>query len=180
MVSQATFTAFAASVGAERLRELRKSARNEARIRAAGGREHAHDQMRWMRALHAAWLGASVAEVWLRRRRPDPRVAALALAVFGAGHLLRMAAMRELGPRWTVRVMTIPGRERVRSGVYRYLDHPNYLGVSLEIAALPLVHGAYVSSAVFSAANAILLRARIRAEEAALDRDAGARVGRAA
>jgi len=81
--------------------------------------------------------------------------------------------MRALGPRWTVRVMNLPSAEPVVDGIYRYVRHPNYLGVILEIAALPLVHGAVWSAASFSVANAALLVARIRAEEHALSRDNG-------
>ena len=67
--------------------------------------------------------------------------------------------------------MTVPGPggARVRHGIYRYLRHPNYLGVELEIVAAPLVHSAYLTSAVFGVANALLLRDRIRREERALN-----------
>ena len=55
-----------------------------------------------------------------------------------------------------------------RAGAAPY-RHPNYLGVELEILSAPLVHSAYLTSAVFGAANALLLRARIRREEQALE-----------
>jgi methyltransferase len=56
----------------------------------------------------------------------------------------------------------------VRHGIYRYLRHPNYLGVQLEILAVPLLHSAYLTSLVFGVGNALLLRDRIRREEEAL------------
>jgi methyltransferase len=56
----------------------------------------------------------------------------------------------------------------VQHGIYRYLRHPNYLGVELEIVTAPLVHSAYVTSIAFGIANALLLRARIRREVQAL------------
>jgi methyltransferase len=67
----------------------------------------------------------------------------------------------------------------VQAGIFRWIRHPNYLGVVLEIAALPLIGGAYVTAIAASIANAILLRARIRAEEHALrvDNDYDARLG---
>jgi methyltransferase len=68
-------------------------------------------------------------------------------------------------------VFTLPGETAIASGVLRHVRHPNYLGVVLEIAALPLIHGAWITSIVWSAANAMLLRARIRAEERALRAD---------
>ena len=48
------------------------------------------------------------------------------------------------------------------------MRHPNYLGVCLELASLPLLGGAYVTAAAASVANAFLLQRRIAAEEAAL------------
>jgi isoprenylcysteine carboxyl methyltransferase (ICMT) family protein YpbQ len=53
--------------------------------------------------------------------------------------------------------------------------------VELEILAAPLVHSAYLTSAVFGIANAFLLRDRIRREEQALEtcgREDGTRVVR--
>jgi methyltransferase len=57
----------------------------------------------------------------------------------------------------------------VQRGIYRYLRHPNYLGVELEIVSAPLVHSAYLTSLVFGVANFLLLRDRIRREEQALE-----------
>jgi methyltransferase len=64
--------------------------------------------------------------------------------------------------------VVVPGRSAVTSGPYRFLRHPNYLAVVLEGIALPLVHTAWVTAAVFTVANAALLRVRIAAEEQAL------------
>lgn len=162
------FTALVLAVAAQRLWELRISRRHEERILAAGGREHAARQMPWMRAVHASWLAGMLGEAWLLQRAVSPWLAALAIAAFAAGQTLRLSAMRELGDRWTVKVMTVPDAPAVSSGVFGRLRHPNYLGVCLELAALPLLGGAYVTASVASVANGILLRARIAAEEAAL------------
>lgn len=175
MVTRAawTATALAAAVGVQRLWELRKSARHERAILERGGREHAPEQMPWMRLLHGAWLVAAPLEVLLFKRRASPGVTAAALGCFAVGQGLRFAAMRALGDRWTVRIMTLPGAPAVDEGIFRYLRHPNYVGVVLEMAALPMMHGAWITAGVFSAANAMLLRARITAEEAALRADSG-------
>ncbi|HSK74829.1 MAG TPA: isoprenylcysteine carboxylmethyltransferase family protein, partial [Thermoanaerobaculia bacterium] len=72
--------------------------------------------------------------------------------------------------RWTTRIVVLPGVAPVTGGPYRFLRHPNYLAVILEILALPLVHTAWITALVFSLANALLLRVRIRAEEEGLAR----------
>lgn len=168
MESRIAFTMIVLLVALQRLGELRRSARNEAQLRAVGGIEHAPAQMKWMRGLHASWLLAMPVEVWWFRAPFIPALAASAMLVFGLGQCLRMLAIRELGARWTVTIMTVPGEEARSTGPFKYIRHPNYLGVALEIAALPLIHGAWVTALIATLGNAILLRARIRAEESAL------------
>ena len=171
MVTRLLFAGFVAGLGLQRLFELRLSRRNERWMRQQGGGEHAPETYRWIVTLHAAWFAAMLLEVLAGRRTFRPRLAALAVGVFAVGQALRLTAIRTLGWRWSTRVMTVPGEARVRHGIYRYIRHPNYLGVELEILAAPLVHSAYVTSAVFGVANALLLRDRIRREERALEED---------
>ena len=76
--------------------------------------------------------------------------------------------MQALQWRWTLPIMTMPGMPVVTSGVYRYLRHPNWLGVIWEIAFLPLIHTAYLTAIAFSLANAWLMSKRIQTEERAL------------
>lgn len=171
------FISLVAIVAVQRLWELLRSRRHERALLARGGREHARGQMPWMSALHASWLLAMPLEVVLFGREASMGLAIAAGLVFLAGQGLRLAAMSALGERWTVRVITVPGAPPVDRGIFRWLRHPNYLGVVLEIAALPLVHGAWLTALLWSVANGALLFARIRAEESALrtdnDYDAG-------
>ena len=73
-----------------------------------------------------------------------------------------------LGRRWTTRVIVLPGAAPVARGPYRWLRHPNYLIVVLEIAVVPLALGLPLFALVFSLANAALLAYRIRVENQAL------------
>jgi methyltransferase len=172
-VTRIAFTGLVLAVAAQRLFEVRRSRRHEQWLRARGAVERASWQVPVMAALHGAWLVAMCAEVWLLSPPFRAPLAAAALAVFACGQILRLLAMRALGSRWTIRILTLPLEPPVTSGVYRYLRHPNYLGVILEIAALPLVHGAVWTTVIFSAANAVLLAYRIGAEERALATDNG-------
>lgn len=173
-ITRTLFTLLVVAVAANRLAELSRSRRNARELLERGGVEHGRGHLGPMVALHAAFLAAAPAEVWALAPRFRPPLAAAAGAVFVAAHLLRVWAITTLGERWTVRVIVLPGEPVVRAGPYRYLRHPNYVGVVLEIATLPLIHGAWVTSLVFSALNALLLRTRIRVEDAALSRAAGA------
>jgi methyltransferase len=169
VVTRLLFLGFAAALALQRLSELRLSRQNVQWMLEHGGHEHTPETYRWIVSLHAAWFAAMLLEVFLGKRRFRPRVAALALSLFASGQILRLVAIRTLGRRWSTRVMTVPGEAPVRRGIYRHIRHPNYLGVELEILSAPLVHSAYLTSAVFGAANALLLRDRIRREEQALD-----------
>lgn len=165
--SRVAFTGLVAVVGGLRIAELRLSARHERALLARGGIRHP-SQMPAMRALHGAWFAAMLAEVWTRPTRPTRTHAALGLVGLGAGVAARAASQRALGDRWTATIVTVPGEARVRSGIFGLMQHPNYAGVAAEIAAVPLVHGAWRTAAVFSALDAALLAVRIRAEERAL------------
>ena len=182
MVTRDAFLALVALVAVQRLLEVVRSRRHQRALLARGGRVHAQGQMRWMQLLHGAWLLAMVVEVLFLRRPFVWPLAVVALGVFATGQALRLLAQRALGARWTVTVVTLPGAPPVTGGIYRYLRHPNYLGVILEIAALPLVHTAWITSVVFTVLDGWMLRRRIRAEERALAEDsdyARAMAGRA-
>ncbi|HXT21632.1 MAG TPA: isoprenylcysteine carboxylmethyltransferase family protein, partial [Thermoanaerobaculia bacterium] len=82
---------------------------------------------------------------------------------------LRYWVIATLGERWTTRVLVLPNAPLVAGGPYRWLRHPNYLAVAVEVFALPLVHTAWLTALVCGAANLAVLALRIRVENAALD-----------
>jgi methyltransferase len=171
VVKRLLFVGFVAALGVQRLFELHLSKRNEQRIRQRGGHEHTPETYKWIVTLHSAWFVAMLLEVFAGKRKFRPWLAVPALSLFAVGQVLRLTAIRTLGWRWSTRVMTVPGEAPVRRGIYRYIRHPNYLGVELEILSAPLAHSAYITSAVFGVTNALLLRDRIRREEQALEED---------
>src|SRR2546430_5523219 len=119
-----------------------------------------------MGALHTA-LRASCAVGSVIRAFPGALGWAAVAGAMGA-QALRYWAVASLGDRWNVRVIVVPGEPPVQRGPYRFMRHPNYAAVVLEILAVPLIHGCWLTAAVFSALHALVLRVRIRAEEAAL------------
>lgn len=64
----------------------------------------------------------------------------------------------------------LPDAPLVTAGPYRYLSHPNYLAVGVELAALPLAFGCYATALIATLANTAALRRRIRIETRALAR----------
>lgn len=166
--SRLLFTALVALVAVQRLLELRLARRNARTKLAGGGVEAGAGHYPVMVGLHTLFLVACLVEVWLLGRPFVPGLAVAMLAILVLAAALRWWVIATLGREWTTRVIVVPGRARITSGPYRFLAHPNYLAVAAEVAALPLVHTAYLTAALFSLANGALLAVRIRTEEAAL------------
>ncbi len=164
------YTILIGLVAAGRLFELRIAGRNYRALLARGGVEVGSEHYRWMVLLHTAFLIACPLEVWLLGRPFIPVLAAVMLGLAILSAALRWWVIATLHGRWTTRIVCLPGVAPVTGGPYRFLRHPNYLAVIVEMFALPLIHTAWLTAVIFSALNAVILRVRIRAEEAALSR----------
>jgi len=154
--------AILAFVTLQRVAELELDRRNTRGLLAAGAREHAPGHYPLIVALHGAWL---VMLWWLA---PGRAIHWPMFALFCALQVGRIWVIRTLGPRWTTRIIVLPGAPLIDSGPYRYVRHPNYLVVIGEIAVLPLVFGLWQVALLFTLLNAAILAVRIRAEEQAL------------
>ena len=151
-----------AFVAAQRLAELALAQRNTRRLRASGAVEFGAAHYSLLVALHAFWL----AGLWLlgHARAIDPPW----LGVFALLQAGRVWAVASLGGRWTTRVVVVPGAAPVARGPYRFVKHPNYWIVMLEIAVVPLALGLPLFALVFSLVNATFLALRIHVENRAL------------
>ncbi|MEO1370205.1 MAG: isoprenylcysteine carboxyl methyltransferase family protein [Acidobacteriota bacterium] len=163
------FCALVAAVAVERLVEMRIAKRHAERLVARGGYPAGDAHFPWMVALHTALLVAAPLEAVALDRSFIPWLGWPMLAAVALTMALRYWVIASLGDRWTTRVFVVPDEAPVTGGPYRFLRHPNYLAVIVEVAALPLVHGAWLTALVFSALNAWLLTVRIRVEEKALE-----------
>lgn len=160
--------ALIAVVAVQRVSELRLAKRNEAWARQQGAQEQGAGHYPAFFLLHGAWLLLWPLEAW----RGGPTLSAywwLWLLLFAAAEGLRYWAITTLGPRWNTRILVIPGLAPICRGPYRWLRHPNYVAVVIELAALPLVFGAWRTALGIGLANlVILLGVRIPAEMRAL------------
>lgn len=162
------YFAFVLSIGLQRVAELVIARRNSTWALTRGGREYGRGHYPVMVSMHALLLVSCVAEVALLRR---PFIAWLGwpmVAVVGASSGVRWWCAAALGKQWNSRVIVVPGAPLVTRGPYRWLHHPNYTAVTVEVAALPLAHSAWWTAIVFSLANAAVLNVRIRTENRAL------------
>jgi methyltransferase len=167
-VSEVLFTVLVAAVVLERLAELVVSKRNAAWSFERGGVETGQRHYLVMVVLHTGLLVGALLEVWLRRPDFQPALGYPMLALVLASQGLRWWCISTLGRRWNTRVIVVPGLPLVSGGPYRLTSHPNYVAVVLEGLALPLVHSAWITAAVFTVCNAVLLSVRVRVENEAL------------
>jgi methyltransferase len=159
---------FLALVGLERLGELYLSNRNAAWAFSQGAQEFGQGHYRFMTVFHTAFLVSCALEPLVLSRSFVAPFGYLFLFLALAAQALRYWAITTLGSRWNTRVIVLPTFEPVKGGPYRFVRHPNYVAVILELAVLPLIHGAYLTAILFTVGNALLLRVRINVEEAAL------------
>ncbi|MEU2587027.1 isoprenylcysteine carboxylmethyltransferase family protein [Streptomyces avermitilis] len=157
-----------AAVAAERVVELVVARRNERWSTARGAIVTGQGHYPAMVVLHTALLVGCLAEVWLADRPFVPALAWPMLPMLAGAQALRWWCIGTLGPRWNTRVIVVPGLPLLTNGPYRLLRHPNYVAVVAEGVALPLVHTAWGTAAVFTVLNAVLLTVRIRCENRAL------------
>jgi methyltransferase len=151
-----------ALVTLQRLGELWLSNRNTRRLLAQGAREVGAGHYPLIVAVHASWLACLW---WLA---PGRAVDGFLLGMFVLLQIARIWVVATLGVRWTTRIIILPRAPLVRSGPYRFVDHPNYMVVAGEIAVLPLTFGLWQVALLFTLLNAAVLAVRIREENSAL------------
>jgi methyltransferase len=148
--------------------EARRAARHERAQLARGGVEPAGDVYNAMRVAYPAVFAAMILEgAW--RGRPAPLWIVLGLTIFLAAKAIKWWAIVTLGPAWTFRVIVVPGAPLVGRGPYRFVRHPNYVGVVGELVGVALAAGAAVSGPIAIVLFGTLMKRRIAVEERALD-----------
>ena len=171
MTSQSLAIAVLTSVSALLMMggELVLSLFNERQLRAKGAVEPPGDviaTMRWAYPVAFVAMGVEGALVG-----PSPGSVLLGgLVMFGLAKALKVWAIASLGPRWSYRVLILPGAPLVTSGPYRFISHPNYLAVVGELISVAMIVAAPVTGVLSTIGFGMLMRARIRVEDLALGR----------
>jgi len=147
----------------QRVAELAYAQANTRRLLARGAQEIGAGHYPLFVLLHSSWLIAMAVLT-----APSPPVPWLLLAAFVLVQAARVWVIATLGPYWTTRIITVPGAPLVARGPFRFVRHPNYLVVAIEIPLVPLILGLHWVALIFGAANLALLVYRIRVEDGAL------------
>jgi len=100
-----------------------------------------------------------------------PLIPALAIpmaVLFVLANLLRWWVIRTLAGHWNVQVMASSHVGVVTSGPYKWVRHPNYVAVVIELFSLPMIHTAWITALGGTIANLEVLRRRLAVEDGVL------------
>ena len=148
-----------------RIGELILSQRNEIWLLQQGAIEYGQKHYSYIVALHILFIISLIAEY------STTQTATFSL-FFLVLYLLLLAfkasVITSLGKFWNTKIYHISGFPLIKTGVYKYIKHPNYLIVIAEIAIIPLVFHLYITAFTFTLLNAIMLSVRIKEENRVL------------
>ena len=148
-----------------RIGELLLAKRNEKWLLQNGAVEYGKKHYPFIVALHVSFLLSLIIEYYLKQ----PATFNLFLLIF---YFLLLAfkawVILSLGKFWNTKIYHISNYPLIKKGPYKFLKHPNYLVVILEIAIVPLVFQLYFTAIIFTLLNAVMLSVRIKEENKAL------------
>jgi methyltransferase len=154
------------------LAETRLSRANEAALESRGALKPDGDVWPWMAALYPlSFLAMGVEGVWRAQEAPFDSAQnwfVAGLGLFVLAKALKYWAIWTLADRWSFRVMIVPGLPLVRGGPYRYLTHPNYVGVAGELVGTAMMMTAAFTGPLMCAAFGVVLWGRVRFENRVL------------
>ena len=152
----------------QRIYELRLSKNNEAQLIDKGAKIIPEKNYIFMVLLHSSWIVLLLYLAFYQPIMTSPLYFSIGLILFFTGQALRILAIKTLGERWSTRIVVLPKAPVIKKGIFNFIRHPNYLGVILEIAFLPIAFKAFSAALIFSLINGVILYFRIKLEESSL------------
>ncbi|WP_337018780.1 isoprenylcysteine carboxyl methyltransferase family protein [Oceanobacillus massiliensis] len=152
----------------QRLIELVIARSNERWMKERGAIEKEADHYKWFIRLHTLFFISILLETWLNNNIDYPLNYTL-LAIFILTQLVRIWCIYSLGRFWNTKIIILPGEELVSKGPYKFVKHPNYIIVGIELFVIPLLFGAIYTAIIFPLLHIMKLTVHIPAEERALN-----------
>jgi methyltransferase len=152
----------------EMIWEARISARNSAALIKKGAIEIEPRLLPIMVGLYVLLFAGSYLEYLLIPKNISLWWFGTFVLVYFIAKALKYWAVSSLGDFWTMKVLIVPGSTVVTSGPYRYIRHPNYIAVLLEITATALAGKSYITFMIVFGLFLVVLYYRIRCEEKGL------------
>ncbi len=154
----------------QRITEMRISKRNEKVLIQKGAVEFGKSHFKFIIMLHALFFISMVFEYSVKAKSIEFTLYNIILLSFVVIlQAFRFSTIKSLGIYWTTRIYRVPGEPLIKTGLYKYLKHPIYIIVILEIIIIPLVFNLYLTSIIFTILNLIAITVRITVENKALN-----------
>ncbi|MCY8108253.1 hypothetical protein MOC38_06400, partial [Bacillus spizizenii] len=141
---------------AQRAAEMAVARQNEQKVKKQGAIEFGESHYPYIIIMHILFFLSLIAEVLLMNKQPSSWWIGIAAAILIV-QAVRYWALCSLGAYWNTKILVVPSAELVKKGPYKWMKHPNYTVVILEILLIPLLYQAYVTMCLFSIVNAVLL-----------------------
>lgn len=151
----------------QRILELIIAKSNEQWLLERGGIEKGQSHYKWFIYLHILFIMSILFEGFIFNTA-EQSLNFYLLTIFFIVQIGRVWCILSLGRFWNTKVVFIPGVLPIQSGPYKYVKHPNYIIVAIELFVIPLLFGAYITAFIFPILHLILLRIRVPIEERAL------------
>ncbi|WP_010530782.1 isoprenylcysteine carboxyl methyltransferase family protein [Lentibacillus jeotgali] len=151
----------------QRLAELSIAKSNEKWMKSMGGIEKGEKHYKWFIILHCCFFISILTETSLNKHILTD-VNYFLLLIFLAAQAGRVWCIHTLGKFWNTKVIVLPGVIVIKKGPYKYVKHPNYIIVAVELFVIPMLVGAQLTAVLFPLLHLLLLRIRIPREEKAL------------
>lgn len=155
-----------------RFYELAISKRHQHQMVEHGAKKVDDPRFRWMVLVHTGVLVGAAAEVVFLHRPLYPVLATVCFVLFLLANSVRWWVIRTLGEHWNVQVMNSTSLGIISDGPFRYVRHPNYAAVFVEMLTLPLIHTAWITALAGTIAHIAVLSQRLSTEERVLLADA--------
>ena len=146
----------------QRFSELTIARRNEKWLRSQGAIEYGREHYPFIVTMHTLFFVSMIIEYIFS---PHMNINWVFLILVVMVMSFKFWALSSLGKYWNTKIFRIPGVYPVKKGPYKFLKHPNYMEVVLEIALIPLVFHLYLTAILFTILNAVMLYVRIKVEE---------------
>ena len=153
----------------QRLTELWIAKRNEKHLKSKGAVEFGKKHYKWFIIMHTAFFIALIFEMTYIKHVAYT-ISPFLLILFLLTQIIRVWCIYSLGVYWNTKIIIIPHEERITTGPYKFLNHPNYLIVGVELFVIPLMVQAYYTALLFPLLHILLMFIRIPAENRALSR----------
>ncbi|WP_077326606.1 isoprenylcysteine carboxyl methyltransferase family protein [Virgibacillus siamensis] len=151
----------------QRIIELFIAKQNEIWMKGRGGVEKGEKHYKWFILLHCFFFLSMMTEVVVDGTS-NMNFSYFWFSVFLLTQMCRIWCIQSLGRFWNTKVIILPGVALIRKGPYKYVKHPNYIIVAIELFVIPFMIGAQVTAVIFPILHIMLLRVRIPREEKAL------------